>query len=114
MFANTKVAMLVLSGFIMMVAACGADVEDGSDESSGVVEQSVACNSQAVVRDWSAGQTYAEGELVHFRSSDYRCLHAHTAVEGWTPTAVPALWKRVILCPAGVAVDDGSRFVDQP
>lgn len=45
--------------------------------------------------DWKAGVAYKVGDVVLYQGSSYRCLQAHTSQAGWTPTAVPALWKRL-------------------
>ncbi|GAA4103193.1 cellulase family glycosylhydrolase [Nonomuraea soli] len=44
---------------------------------------------------WSAGTYYAVGARVTYGGIDYECLQAHTALAGWEPSAVPALWKAV-------------------
>lgn len=36
--------------------------------------------------------TYAVGDLATYAGTAYRCVQAHTAIAGWTPAAVPALW----------------------
>lgn len=44
---------------------------------------------------WAEGEVYAVGDLVTHEGDTYRCRQAHTAIAGWTPTAVPALWEKV-------------------
>lgn len=45
---------------------------------------------------WSgASVAYKVGDVVTYNGSSYQCLQAHTSQAGWTPTAVPALWKKV-------------------
>lgn len=44
---------------------------------------------------WQAGQHYAVGAQVTYGGTAYRCLQAHTALTGWEPPNVPALWTRV-------------------
>jgi chitin-binding protein len=43
---------------------------------------------------WAAGTTYAVGATVTYGGLSYRCLQAHTALQGWEPPNVPALWQR--------------------
>ncbi|GAA3347110.1 alpha-lytic protease prodomain-containing protein [Amorphoplanes nipponensis] len=44
---------------------------------------------------WQAGTGYAAGAQVSYAGVTYRCLQAHTAMTGWEPPNVPALWQRV-------------------
>lgn len=41
---------------------------------------------------WTEGAAYKVGDLATYAGTTYRCLQAHTAIAGWTPAAVPALW----------------------
>jgi hypothetical protein len=44
---------------------------------------------------WKAGTAYAIGAQVTYGGLTYRCIQAHTAITGWEPPNVPALWQRV-------------------
>ncbi|MEO3931047.1 lytic polysaccharide monooxygenase [Micromonosporaceae bacterium B7E4] len=44
---------------------------------------------------WRAGTGYQVGSQVTYGGATYRCLQAHTAIAGWEPPNVPALWQRV-------------------
>jgi predicted carbohydrate-binding protein with CBM5 and CBM33 domain len=44
---------------------------------------------------WAAGTYYAIGATVTYGGASYRCRQAHTALAGWEPPNVPALWQRV-------------------
>ena len=44
---------------------------------------------------WAAGTTYAIGAVVTYGGFSYRCRQAHTAIAGWEPPNVPALWLAV-------------------
>ncbi|GAA2510003.1 lytic polysaccharide monooxygenase [Winogradskya humida] len=44
---------------------------------------------------WAAGTAYVPGSLVTYGGLSYRCRQAHTALAGWEPPNVPALWERV-------------------
>ncbi|KAB8197618.1 cellulose-binding protein [Nonomuraea phyllanthi] len=43
---------------------------------------------------WKAGTAYAAGDVVTYNGATYRCVQAHTALAGWEPPNVPALWQR--------------------
>lgn len=42
---------------------------------------------------WTAGTAYKVGDLVTYNGVSYRCRQAHTALAGWEPPNVPALWQ---------------------
>jgi predicted carbohydrate-binding protein with CBM5 and CBM33 domain len=44
---------------------------------------------------WAAGTSYAVGATVTYGGASYRCRQAHTAIAGWEPPNVPALWTRI-------------------
>ncbi|MFF2197809.1 carbohydrate-binding protein [Streptomyces sp. NPDC058157] len=44
---------------------------------------------------WTAGQAYRAGDGVTYAGTAYRCLQAHTAIAGWEPPNVPALWQHL-------------------
>lgn len=44
---------------------------------------------------WAAGTAYKAGDLVTYDGKTYKCVQGHTALAGWTPAAVPALWTLV-------------------
>jgi len=44
---------------------------------------------------WQAGTAYAVGATVTYGGASYRCRQAHTALTGWEPPNVPALWTRL-------------------
>jgi chitin-binding protein len=44
---------------------------------------------------WAAGTSYAVGSTVTYGGASYRCRQAHTAIAGWEPPNVPALWSRI-------------------
>ncbi|MEV1330571.1 lytic polysaccharide monooxygenase [Micromonospora costi] len=44
---------------------------------------------------WTAGRAYQVGDQVTYGGSTYRCRQAHTAIAGWEPPNVPALWSQV-------------------
>ncbi|MBK1812110.1 hypothetical protein JHL18_15920 [Clostridium sp. YIM B02505] len=44
---------------------------------------------------WTAGATYKTGDIVSYNGVNYICLQGHTALAGWEPPVVAALWKAV-------------------
>ncbi|GAA1545618.1 lytic polysaccharide monooxygenase [Dactylosporangium maewongense] len=44
---------------------------------------------------WAAGTAYKAGDRVTYGGATYQCRQAHTAIAGWEPPNVPALWQRV-------------------
>ncbi|RSS40307.1 dioxygenase, partial [Streptomyces sp. WAC07061] len=44
---------------------------------------------------WTPGRAYRAGDGATYAGLAYRCLQAHTAVVGWEPPNVPALWQRL-------------------
>jgi chitin-binding protein len=44
---------------------------------------------------WKAGTAYRVGDVVTYNGISYRCRQAHTALTGWEPPNVPALWLAI-------------------
>ncbi len=42
---------------------------------------------------WTAGTTYKIGDIVSYNGSNFQCIQGHTALVGWEPPNVPALWS---------------------
>ncbi|MCR2803741.1 fibronectin type III domain-containing protein [Paenibacillus soyae] len=42
---------------------------------------------------WTAGKSYAAGDIVTFAGQTYKCLQPHTSLAGWEPPNAPALWQ---------------------
>ena len=47
--------------------------------------------------NWSADWDYDKDTRVLYDGILYRCLQSHTSQEGWTPTAAPSLWAKVLI-----------------
>jgi predicted chitinase/chitodextrinase len=80
---RSLVARAALALFIH-AAACGVG-HDGTREVA-----TVDCSGH--VGTWSPGTSYATGAVVQYHGKVYRCVQGHTALEGWAPDIVPALW----------------------
>ena len=48
---------------------------------------------------WDMAGTYKAGQVVAYGNQLHRCIQAHTAQAGWTPDAVPALWRALGVTP---------------
>ncbi|MER5625689.1 M28 family peptidase [Streptosporangium sp. NPDC002544] len=44
---------------------------------------------------WQTWTLYAVGDTVTYNGVGYRCLQGHTALPGWEPPNVPALWQQL-------------------
>lgn len=47
--------------------------------------------------NWLPNKAYIKDERVNYEGILYKCLQAHTSQEGWTPTAAPSLWAKVLI-----------------
>lgn len=43
------------------------------------------------------GEDYLFDERVRFEGNLYKCLQLHTSQAGWSPTAAPSLWAKVLI-----------------
>lgn len=49
--------------------------------------------NETVAYAWKIGNTYKMGDIVSYNNVNYECLLPHTAMDGWQPPNVPALWQ---------------------
>ena len=61
------------------------------------LEDGEALEAPELFREWDGGAVYEAGQRVRYEGILYRCLMDHTAQAGWTPTAAPSLWARVLI-----------------
>ena len=47
--------------------------------------------------NWTSGEAYEKDQRVNYEGILYKCLQAHTSQVGWTPTAAPSLWAKVLI-----------------
>src|SRR4051812_49746031 len=85
-----RAGMSPIKTALVLFFLSGCTPGETSNDSSA---QSVQC--PAKIGDWSAGVSYAAGALVQYHGAVYRCIQPHTALDNWTPDAVPALWEPV-------------------
>jgi hypothetical protein len=43
--------------------------------------------------NWAIGTQYKVGDIVTYQGKTYTCRQANNAIQGWEPSAVPALWQ---------------------
>lgn len=65
----------------------------GMSSSTTVTQTYTISSTQIAV--WTIGTAYKAGDLVSYSGKTYKCVQPHTALAGWTPDAVPALWSLV-------------------
>lgn len=58
-----------------------------------VFSMSFQTTVKAAYPAWQAGTTYKAGDIVSYGDSNYKCVQPHTALTGWEPPVVPALWS---------------------
>ena len=46
---------------------------------------------------WVSAKSYVKDERVLYEGTLYKCLQAHSSQDGWTPTAAPSLWAKVLI-----------------
>lgn len=61
------------------------------------VDDTTALRMTSFYPEWVTGTAYDAGFKVQFGGALYRCLTAHTSQNGWTPTAAPSLWAKVLI-----------------
>lgn len=42
---------------------------------------------------WRVGTAYTRGSLANYDGATYKCIYTHTAMPGWEPPKLPALWQ---------------------
>lgn len=67
----------------------------GTGSATHTVTYTLTVGSDPGPGTWSAGTSYRAGDTVTYGGRSYRCLQAHTALPGWEPPNVPALWQPV-------------------
>jgi chitinase len=95
--------MAIRFGSVVLVLMMAASGCGGAADGNAAIE-SVICPT--TVAAWAAGTSYAAGALVSYQGATYRCRQGHTALDNWTPSAVPALWEP-ITCSSGGGTGGG-------
>jgi hypothetical protein len=76
----------------IVIAGCGAGGSGDEGESSSSALGTVC---PAIIAPWAPGTAYKVGQLVTFKGGVFSCRQAHTAIDGWFPDIVLALWLPV-------------------
>lgn len=69
-------------------------IEKGVDKG---LDDTEALEAPELFPQWSEEASYQTDQRVRYEGVLYRCLQAHTAQSGWTPTAAPSLWAKVLI-----------------
>ena len=76
-------------------------VRAAMDAAAAVLTDEQALKAAAIYPLWNSSAAYAAGDRVRYDGVLYKCLQAHTAQSGWTPTAAPSLWAKVLVSDTG-------------
>jgi predicted carbohydrate-binding protein with CBM5 and CBM33 domain len=71
------------------------DVTIGGGSTSSPPPTTTPTTAPPTTGTWAVGTAYKPGDVVTYNGLSYRCLQANTAIAGWEPPNVPALWARV-------------------
>ena len=80
--------------FVLDVAQTPSPSASPTATASPTPSQSPTRSPSPSAGSWAAGTTYATGARVTYAGIAYTCLQGHTAITGWEPPNVPALWQR--------------------
>ena len=80
--------MATLLAFVAIGCSAG-EIDNGGGSA---VENRLTVSCPASLAGWAIGTSYKVGGLVSFKGAVFSCRQAHTAVDGWFPDIVPALW----------------------
>lgn len=69
---------------------------------SATLSDTEALEAVSLFPAWVSGKSYAEDDRVKYDGNLYKCLQAHTSQDGWTPTAAPSLWAKVLIPDPGI------------
>lgn len=72
---------------------------------SATLSDTEALEAVSLFPAWASGKNYAADDRVKYDGNLYKCLQAHTSQDGWTPTAAPSLWAKVLI-PDPVAIPE--------
>lgn len=91
-----------------------------------VLSDDVAARHAEVFEEWAVGVSFKAGQMRRdpLNGRLYRCLQAHTSVEGWNPSLTPALWSVVdvdhagtqddpIIAGRGMEYEEGKYYLDE-
>ena len=76
-------------------------VRAAMDAAAAALTDEQALRAVALYPAWAGAAQYGAGDRVRYGGALYRCLQAHAAQSGWTPTAAPSLWAKVLVSDTG-------------
>lgn len=59
------------------------------------LDDKTALEAVCLHRCWAEGTAYSAGLKVRRDERLFRCVQAHTSMDGWEPENVPALWEEI-------------------
>lgn len=63
----------------------------------GMNDSSIAAATYTIgnssIEVWKEYKAYKTGDIVSYNGVNYKCVQSHTALSGWEPSYVPALWQ---------------------
>ena len=66
-----------------------------SSESAPLESVTSSSDVKKEISSWQANKTYAVNDRVTFLDRTYQCRLEHSTLPGWTPLAVPILWRKI-------------------
>lgn len=85
---KSRIAKLIcLTMSVLTIAGC---VPTTNLLAADAGQTAVTAESKAAISAWTAGKSYAKGDIVSYKGVYYECVQPHTAY--WEPDNVPALW----------------------
>ena len=79
-------------------------VRAAMDAAGRLLTDEQALEAAAIYPAWDGEAAYEKDDRVRYGERLYRCLQAHQAQAGWTPTAAVSLWARVLTSETGEAL----------
>ena len=79
-------------------------VRAAMDAAGRLLTDEQALEAAAIYPAWDGEAAYEKDDRVRYGERLYRCLQAHQAQAGWTPTAAVSLWAKVLTSETGEAL----------
>ena len=76
-------------------------VRAAMDAAGRLLTDEQALEAAAIYPAWDGEAAYEKDDRVRYGERLYRCLQAHQAQAGWTPTAAVSLWAKVLTSETG-------------
>lgn len=86
---SVKQILCLLTALAMVLAVLGA----GTVKAANAGGAAGISDSRNAAAEWKEGTGYLKGDVVRYLNVNYICIQPHTALTGWEPSNVPALWE---------------------